>query len=97
MDALRMECYSCYMSREIAHRELRNESSRVLREVEDGETFTVTNRGRPVAMLSPVSEEGTRLTLRARRASVSGGFASIPSVESDWSSGEILEDLRGAR
>ena len=34
-------------------RELRQRASELLRRVEAGETFEVTDRGRPVAMLSP--------------------------------------------
>jgi len=41
--------------REIPQRELRNNVSAVLREVEAGEAVRVTVRGRPVAELVPVS------------------------------------------
>lgn len=40
--------------RAIGIRELRQQASRYLREVERGETFEVTDRGRPVALLVPV-------------------------------------------
>ncbi|GAB3216870.1 hypothetical protein GCM10027586_10040 [Kineococcus gypseus] len=36
----------------ISVRELRNDSGRVLREVEAGESFTITSNGRPVADIS---------------------------------------------
>ena len=39
----------------IPHRELRNQSSRVLREAEAGQLFTITVDGRPVARLGPVA------------------------------------------
>lgn len=39
--------------RAIPQRELRNDSARVLREAEAGETFTVTVNGRAVATLGP--------------------------------------------
>jgi prevent-host-death family protein len=39
----------------IPHRELRNQSARVLREAEAGQLFTITVDGRPVARLGPVS------------------------------------------
>jgi prevent-host-death family protein len=42
--------------RSIGVRELRQHASRYLREVERGETIEVTDRGRPVAVLSPVSD-----------------------------------------
>ncbi len=41
--------------REIPQRELRNNVSAVLREVERGETLRVTVRGKPVADLTPVA------------------------------------------
>lgn len=37
-------------------RELRQRASELLRRVEEGETIEVTDRGRPVAVLSPVPE-----------------------------------------
>lgn len=37
----------------IAQRDLRNDSARILREVEAGASFVVTVRGRPVARLVP--------------------------------------------
>lgn len=43
--------------REIPQRELRNNVSAVLREVEAGETLRITVRGRPVADLVPVSKK----------------------------------------
>jgi prevent-host-death family protein len=39
----------------IGVRELRQQASRYLREVERGETIEVTDRGRPVARLVPIS------------------------------------------
>lgn len=44
--------------RTIGVRELRQHASRYLREVERGETIEVTDRGRPVALLTPVPSEG---------------------------------------
>jgi prevent-host-death family protein len=37
----------------ISHRELRNNSAKVLREVENGESVAITNRGEVVATLVP--------------------------------------------
>jgi prevent-host-death family protein len=44
--------------RTIGIRELRQHASRYLREVERGETIEVTDRGRPVARLIPLSSDG---------------------------------------
>jgi prevent-host-death family protein len=38
----------------ITHRELRNDSGRILREVQQGQSFIITNNGEPVAALRPV-------------------------------------------
>lgn len=55
--------------REIPQRELRNDISRVLREVAEGKVVRVTVKGRPVADLVPVSE--------ARRFVTRADFESI--------------------
>ncbi|MGH3977924.1 MAG: type II toxin-antitoxin system Phd/YefM family antitoxin [Pseudonocardiaceae bacterium] len=47
---------------EIPLRELRNDTSGVLRRVEDGEHFTVTVSGRPVARLVPLPRRKRYLT-----------------------------------
>jgi antitoxin (DNA-binding transcriptional repressor) of toxin-antitoxin stability system len=41
------------VSQTITHRQLRNESARVLRELQAGETFIITNHGVPVGELRP--------------------------------------------
>ncbi|SPT53978.1 Putative antitoxin VapB5 [Actinomyces bovis] len=42
----------------ISQRELRKDSSAVLRRVEEGEALRVTRQGVPVALLMPVVEDG---------------------------------------
>jgi prevent-host-death family protein len=46
-------------------RELRQRASELLRRVAAGETIEVTDRGRPVALLSPLPEAGALERLRA--------------------------------
>jgi prevent-host-death family protein len=46
-------------------RELRQSASELLRRVEQGETFEITDRGRPVAVLSPLPDRGPLERLRA--------------------------------
>lgn len=46
-------------------RELRQRASELLRIVQLGETVEITDRGRPVALLSPLSEGGPLEQLRA--------------------------------
>ena len=46
--------YTSPMGREISQRELRDESEAIMRELERGETFTITRHGVPVAELAPL-------------------------------------------
>lgn len=45
------------MTESIGVRELRQHASRWLERVQQGESFTVTERGKPIARLGPLSEE----------------------------------------
>ena len=46
-------------------RELRQRASELLRRVEAGETIEITDRGRPVAVLAPLRNQGQLERLRA--------------------------------
>ncbi len=46
-------CYTLVMETTISQRELRNDSGVIMRRVEQGESFTVTRNGTPVADLVP--------------------------------------------
>jgi prevent-host-death family protein len=46
-------------------RELRQRASELLRRVEAGETIEITDRGRPVAVLAPLPDQGPIERLRA--------------------------------
>jgi prevent-host-death family protein len=50
---------------QVGVRELRQRASELLRLVEQGETIEITDRGRPVALLSPVPEGSPLERLRA--------------------------------
>jgi prevent-host-death family protein len=84
------------MARMIAHRELRNNSSAILRDVQAGETITITNHGEPVAVLSPIAGEPLP-NVKIKRATIKGRFSDIESRTSTLSSAEILEELRAER
>ena len=56
-------------------RELRQRASELLRRVEAGETIEVTDRGRPVALLTPLPAAGPLERLRA------AGEVSAPAGE----------------
>ena len=90
-------CYVCYeMPKTIPHRELRNNSSAILEQVRNGETFEVTNRGEPVAILSPPERRAVD-RLRIRPAKRTRRFAELKGIAIDGSSEEVLRDLRGER
>jgi len=48
----------CSIMERIGIRELRQHASRWLQRVHDGESFEVTDRGRPIALLTPVPSGG---------------------------------------
>ncbi|WP_325048230.1 type II toxin-antitoxin system Phd/YefM family antitoxin [Actinomyces sp. Z16] len=60
----------------IPHRELRNDSAAILRRVEAGESFEITNNGRPVAELVPITHDRFALLRRQR--------ATRPAVPTDF-------------
>jgi prevent-host-death family protein len=79
----------------ISQRELRNDNAAVMRGVEDGETYTVTRRGVPVARVVPIPSSPD---LRCERpATKRPTYASAPRVSYDASTEELLDDLRGDR
>ena len=82
------------MSRTIPHRELRNNSSAILRDVSQGATYQITNNGVVVALLVP-PEVPIRTPLRVRKALTNGGFAGLVRTEVDHPIQETLDDLRG--
>jgi prevent-host-death family protein len=85
----------------IPHRELRNQSSKILERVKNGETIDVTNNGEIAATLIPPSSspfERLLLAGQVRRASkVPVDFQALTRVATATSTAEILADLRGDR
>lgn len=51
----------CYMAGRVGVRELRQNLSVYLRQVVAGESFEVTEHGRPVAVLAPLPDQATPL------------------------------------
>jgi len=84
------------MSRSIPHRERRNSSSKVLREVQSGETIEVTNNGEVVAVLVPPGRS-PMAALRTRVPVVYRGFSELPRVQRAHLTQETLDELRGER
>ena len=80
----------------IAHRELRNNSSEILRRVAAGESFEITNHGDVVAVLAP-PRGGAPLNI-VRPATRSGAWSDIqPEAGGGRSTQEILDELREDR
>ena len=80
-------------------RELRQRASELLRRVEDGESIEITDRGRPVAMLTPLSEDPvSRLIASGDLAASEGSLADLPEPltlpEATESPSSILARLR---
>lgn len=85
----------------VTHREMRNHSGDLLRRVEQGESVTVTNHGRPVAVIRPIGrttldeleEQGQiRKAVRSLRR-----LREIVRVKSDLPTSELIAESRGDR
>ena len=88
--------------RTISHRELRNQSSEVLRAVRAGETIEVTNHGEVTAVLVPPTlDPYARLVAAGKvqepRRDRLVDLRRIARVGVPVSTAEILADLRGER
>ena len=84
----------------IGIRELRQQASKYIRRVENGETIEVTDRGRPVALLVPIPHESRRAQLIAsgRLRPASGDLLDLgeplPPAEGEPLLSEILAQMR---
>ncbi|BCW53690.1 hypothetical protein StoSoilB19_10640 [Arthrobacter sp. StoSoilB19] len=85
----------------IPHRELRNQSSKILERVKNGETIDVTNNGEVAAtLIPPAASPFERLLLSGsvRQAAESlVDFQLLQRVTSDVGTADIIADLRGDR
>ena len=90
------------MVERVGVRELRQHLSRWLRRVENGESFEVTERGTPVALLGPLAGADDVVARLARAGRIarmgSGSLASLPSPPpaepGSRPLSEVLEELR---
>ncbi len=67
MDSTATKCYITPMSKIITLREANQGFSRYMREVEAGEEFVITRKGRPVGRLTPIGSRRV-LTLEQQEA-----------------------------
>jgi len=90
------------MAERVGVRELRQNLSRWLRRVENGESFEVTERGKPVAHLGPLHPDDdviARLVREGKIARVAkGNLADLPlpppAREGEISISEALQEIR---
>jgi prevent-host-death family protein len=87
--------------RTISHRELRNNSSEILRDVLAGEIIEVTNHGEVAAVLVPPSFTAYERLLAAGKvrppADRSIDLRRLPRVRSSSTAADIIADVRGDR
>ncbi len=84
---------------EVTKTELNQQTARVLARVAAGEHLTITDRGRPIADLSPRSDSAWDDLVASGQVSLptERGALTIPAAASDRSTREILDDLRQDR
>lgn len=68
---------------QIPHRDFRNQSSDLLRRVEAGDSFTISNHGKPVAVVHPISELGNAITARVERPAFDVESFSVRDISAD--------------
>jgi len=90
------------MAREVGIRQLKNEASALIGEVERGEIITVTRRGEPVARVIPAGvSPGMAKLVEAGRVSWNGRKPKLPAprpVSGDGpTAGDIVDEGRGPR
>ncbi|MCY7404893.1 MAG: type II toxin-antitoxin system prevent-host-death family antitoxin [Cryobacterium sp.] len=83
-------------TRTIPHRELRNNSAEVLRAVEAGETFQITNHGEVVAVLSPPPAPPLS-GIKHYPARKRGRLSDVQRRTIPGGTGAILDELREER
>ncbi|MES2867079.1 type II toxin-antitoxin system Phd/YefM family antitoxin [Microbacterium profundi] len=84
---------------DVTKTELNQQTARVLARVAAGERLTVTDRGRPIAELSPPAKDTWAELVASGQVTVpnANGALRLPAVKSGKTSREILDDLRADR
>lgn len=78
------------MATPVSQRELRNESGAIMRRVQQGERFTVTRNGVPVADLAPHGESAPDRPSRfIPVAQIAAGTSELPS----WDTARFTDEL----
>ncbi len=77
------------MSTVISQRELRNDNAAIMRRVEQGERFTVTRHGKPIASVIPL-EDLPPETRRMTMGEIQEVWRKLPPIDTDAWWAEIL-------
>jgi prevent-host-death family protein len=85
-------CYTGSVESSISQRELRNDSGAIMRRIEQGESFTVTRNGIPVADLVPHQPVGAT---RGRRFVPVADIAAGVERLADWDVDRFAAEQRG--
>lgn len=83
-------CYTRRVETPISQRELRNDSGVIMRRVEQGESFTITRNGTPVADLVP--HDAGSVGRRPRFVPVDA-IATGAAAQPDWGISEFSDEL----
>lgn len=84
---------------DVTRTELNQQTARVLARVQAGESMTVTDRGRPIAHITPAPADrrARRIASGALRPAKTGGVPVISAPITQWSTEQMVEDMRGDR
>lgn len=83
----------------VSKTELNQQTAKVLARVAAGERLTITDRGRPIAELTPPAQNPWERLVSSGRVSLpsKSGALRTPPTTSDRTTREILDDLRSDR
>lgn len=84
---------------DVTRTELNQQTARVLARVQAGESVTVTDRGRPIAHITPAPADrrARRIASGALRPAKADGVPTISTPVADWSTEQMIADMRGDR
>jgi prevent-host-death family protein len=80
------------MDKSVSAAEANRNFSRLLREVREGVSFTVTSHGRPVARIVPAETEVAKAEAAWKRVLARLERQSARGVERDWTREELYDD-----
>ena len=76
--------------RRVSAADANREFSKILRQVREGETITVTSRGEPVAVIAPIGE-AARPGQEAAKVALLNRLRAQPPAGATWTRNELYE------